>query len=259
MVCPYWLISGSWTRPRSPHSRSWWTLGDWEGLKWHYHFKQSKYACFIDFRPPEPLPAPLTVRLSGAGEGAGAEAGDPRPAVFWRGPAYSPALWRPYSVPRFRHRISWKSIMQAGWRVKLLSKLILPFAFQVLWHVQNRRRYWQQYLRILSPLLFLEDLSHAENIALREGKQKNNRTSKIGWKLLARSTACGHKMAHRIWIETKLQPGTAGTGNMLGGCLVSFHFWWAILCPQAVQSGASPHLWYFVIFFSVKCEGLLGQ
>ena len=48
------------------------------------HFKQSKYACFIDFRPPEPLPAPLTARpgLGGAGDGAGAEAGDPRPAVF---------------------------------------------------------------------------------------------------------------------------------------------------------------------------------
>ena len=62
------------------------TFGDWEGLKWHYHFKQSKYACFIDFRPPEPLPAPLTARLSGAGDGAGAEAGDPRPAVFLTGP-----------------------------------------------------------------------------------------------------------------------------------------------------------------------------
>ena len=33
--------------------------------------------------------------------------------------------------------------------------------------------------------------------------------------------------------ETKLQPGTAGPGNRLGCCLVSFHFMWAILCPQA--------------------------
>ena len=35
--------------------------------------------------------------------------------------------------------------------------------------------------------------------------------------------------------ETKLQPGTAGPGNRLGSCLVSFHFLWAILCPQAVH------------------------
>ena len=49
------------------------------------------------------------------------------------------------------------------------------------------------------------------------------------------STACGHRIAHRKWKESKLQPGTAGPGNMLGCCLVSFHFLWAILCPQAVQ------------------------
>ena len=47
-------------------------------------------------------------------------------------------------------------------------------------------------------------------------------------------TACGHRMAHRKWKETKLQPGTAVPGNMLGCSLVSFHFLWAILCPQGV-------------------------
>ena len=46
--------------------------------------------------------------------------------------------------------------------------------------------------------------------------------------------ACGHRMAHRKWKENKQQPGTAGPGNMLGNCLVSFCFLWAILCPQAV-------------------------
>ena len=46
------------------------------------------------------------------------------------------------------------------------------------------------------------------------------------------STACGHRIANRKWKETKLQPGTAGPGNMLGCCSVSFHFLWAILCPQ---------------------------
>ena len=47
-------------------------------------------------------------------------------------------------------------------------------------------------------------------------------------------TACGHRIAHRKWKETNLHPGTAGQGNMLGSCLVSSHFLWAILCPQAV-------------------------
>ena len=47
--------------------------------------------------------------------------------------------------------------------------------------------------------------------------------------------ACGHRMAHRKWKETKQKPGTSGAGNMLGSCLVSFHFLWAILCLQAVH------------------------
>ena len=42
------------------------------------------------------------------------------------------------------------------------------------------------------------------------------------------------KMVHRIWKETKLQPGTAGTDNMLGCCLNSFHFLWAILNTSTV-------------------------
>ena len=35
--------------------------------------------------------------------------------------------------------------------------------------------------------------------------------------------------------ETKQQPGTAGPGNMLGSCLVSFHFPWAILSTSTVD------------------------
>ena len=42
-------------------------------------------------------------------------------------------------------------------------------------------------------------------------------------------------MAHRKWRETKLHPGTAGPGSMLGCCLIYFHFLWAILCPQTVE------------------------
>ena len=33
-------------------------------------------------------------------------------------------------------------------------------------------------------------------------------------------------MANRKWKETKQLPGTAGPGNMIGSCLVSFHFLW---------------------------------
>ena len=42
------------------------------------------------------------------------------------------------------------------------------------------------------------------------------------------------------------QPGTAGPGNMLGYCLVSFHFLWAILWPHTVELPASP---FRVIFW----------
>ena len=42
------------------------------------------------------------------------------------------------------------------------------------------------------------------------------------------------RMAHRIWKETKQHPGTAGPDNMLGCCLVSFHFLCAILSTSTV-------------------------
>ena len=44
-------------------------------------------------------------------------------------------------------------------------------------------------------------------------------------------------MAHWILKETKQQLGSAGTGNMLGCCLVSFHFLWAILSTSTVLTG----------------------
>ena len=55
----------------------------------------------------------------------------------------------------------------------------------------------------------------------------------IGKKILYR--AC----AHRKWKEIKQQLGTAGPGKMHGCCLVSSHFLWAVLCPEAVQGGWS--------------------
>ena len=46
--------------------------------------------------------------------------------------------------------------------------------------------------------------------------------------------ACGHRIAHRQWKETKKEPGAAGPGNRLVCCLVSFYYLWAILCQHAV-------------------------
>ena len=43
------------------------------------------------------------------------------------------------------------------------------------------------------------------------------------------------RMAHRIWKETKQEPGTAGPGNMLGCCLNYFNFLCAILSTSTVQ------------------------
>ena len=42
-------------------------------------------------------------------------------------------------------------------------------------------------------------------------------------------------MAHRIWKETKQEPGTAGPGNMIGCCSVSFSFLWSILSTSTVE------------------------
>ena len=47
-------------------------------------------------------------------------------------------------------------------------------------------------------------------------------------------TACGHRMAHRKWNETKQLPSMLPGPPVPGCSLNSFHFLWAILCPQAV-------------------------
>ena len=51
-------------------------------------------------------------------------------------------------------------------------------------------------------------------------------TGQMGW------------MAHRKWKETKQLPGTDGAGNMIGCCLIYFHFLWAIHPIRPVQRGA---------------------
>ena len=42
-------------------------------------------------------------------------------------------------------------------------------------------------------------------------------------------------LLHRKWREIQLQPGTAGPGNMLGCCLIYFHFLWGKLSTRTVQ------------------------
>ena len=59
------------------------------------------------------------------------------------------------------------------------------------------------------------------------------------------------RMAHRIWKETKQQPGTAGPGNMPGCCLVSSHFLWAVLSTSTVVSRCPE-------FASTKCRHVLN-
>ena len=44
-------------------------------------------------------------------------------------------------------------------------------------------------------------------------------------------------LPHRKWREIQQQPGTAGPGNMLGCCLISFHFLWGKLSTRTVHRG----------------------
>ena len=55
-------------------------------------------------------------------------------------------------------------------------------------------------------------------------------TGRMGW------------MAYRKWKECKQQPGTAGPGNMLGCCLIYFHFLWAIHPIRPVEEDVTCHM-----------------
>ena len=58
------------------------------------------------------------------------------------------------------------------------------------------------------------------------------------------STVLVLRMANRTRKETKQEPGTAGPSNMLGYCLVSFHFLWAILSTSTLY---------------IYCQNTVGQ
>ena len=62
-------------------------------------------------------------------------------------------------------------------------------------------------------------------------------TKPFSEKYATKSTVLVLRMAHRKWEKTKQQPGTAGPGNMLGCCLISFHFLWVILSTSTVERG----------------------
>ena len=71
------------------------------------------------------------------------------------------------------------------------------------------------------------------------------------------------RMAHRIWKENKQLPCTAGPGNMLGCCLISFHFLWVILStstvlwPSEKEERRFFHLAFFLPSFRF-CSSLLA-
>ena len=55
-------------------------------------------------------------------------------------------------------------------------------------------------------------------------------------------TACGHRMAHRQWKETKLQPSLL-SGPAVPGCsLLSFHFLWAIMYVRRLYIQPFPNI-----------------
>ena len=73
------------------------------------------------------------------------------------------------------------------------------------------------------------------------GYSGNESTGRMGW------------MAQRKWKEIKQQPGTAGPGNMLGCCFISFHFRCDIHPIRPVQGG--PTEFYsgnLIIFYAVR-------
>ena len=72
------------------------------------------------------------------------------------------------------------------------------------------------------------------------------------------STVRVDSLPHRKWNEIKQQPGTAGPGNLLGCCLIYFHFRWGKLFTLTVfiskvlyknittdRTPHSVHLWTF--------------
>ena len=66
---------------------------------------------------------------------------------------------------------------------------------------------------------------------------RRRRYCRTGARELARAWSTGRMwwMAHRKWKESKQQPSMLPGPAVPGCCLFSFHFLWAILCPQAVD------------------------
>ena len=62
-------------------------------------------------------------------------------------------------------------------------------------------------------------------------------------------------MAHRKWKEAKQLPSTAGPGNMLGCCLIYFHFLWAIhpIRPVLLSPQPKHRLELGALFLDTPC------
>ena len=56
----------------------------------------------------------------------------------------------------------------------------------------------------------------------------------VGHPVATHSTVRVDSLPHRKWREIQQQPGTAGSGNMLGCCLIFLHFLWGKLSTRTV-------------------------
>ena len=65
-------------------------------------------------------------------------------------------------------------------------------------------------------------------------------------------------MPYRKWKECKQQPGTAGPGNMLGCCLIYFHFLWAIHPIRPVDNFFSFIVWGYFHLSLFSCQSVEG-
>ena len=88
------------------------------------------------------------------------------------------------------------------------------------WQFLPQREVGRSYIKVVG---FVSVLITSANLfsyfSTQHSKKKADHstfTGRMGW------------MAHRKWKEAQQLPGTAGPGNMLGCCLIFFHFLWAI-------------------------------
>ena len=65
-------------------------------------------------------------------------------------------------------------------------------------------------------------------------------------------------LPHRKWREIQQQPGTAGPGNMLGCCLIYFHFLWGKLSTRTVHKSNIQWLHDVMRYLADICKNVFG-